>query len=123
MAPGRGILLPLDVQSGRCGPVQGLVWLLRQTRGSWVELAAGDGPAADGIDAGLDLVGGGLRERRAVAGPAQLVVDDAVRLAGAVTPGADQAVEFLAQRGQGLAAYRRGRRGFGGGWGGGGGRG
>src|SRR4029077_7523282 len=43
--------------------------------------------------------------------------------AGAMTPGADQAVEFLAQRGQGLAAYRGGRRGFGGGWAGGGGRG
>src|SRR6476646_7321215 len=106
---------------------RGLVWLLRQSAdwqpGSWAELAAGDGPAADGVDAGLDLVGGGLRERRAAAGPAQLVVDDAVRLAGAMTPGADQAVEFLAQRGQGLAAYRGGRRGFGGGWGRGGGRG
>src|SRR5689334_14984377 len=100
-------LLTLDVQSGRRGlvPQAGVAvetkrrWL----SGSWVELAAGDGPAADGVDAGLDLVGGGLRERRAAAGPAQLVVDDAVRLAGAMTPGADQAVEFLAQRGQGLA--------------------
>ena len=52
-------------------------------------LTAGDGPAADGVDAVADLVGGGLRERRAAAGPAQLVVDDAMRLAGAVTPGPD----------------------------------
>src|SRR5262245_21778536 len=91
-------------------------------------LAAGDGPAADGVDTVADLVRGGLRERRAAAGPAQLVVDDAMRLAGAMTPGADQAVEFLAQGGQGLAADGRcGGRGLRdggaswGGWGGGGG--
>src|SRR6266516_6976357 len=70
-------------------------------------LAAGDGPAADGVDAGLDLVGGGLRERGAAAGPAQLIVDDTVGLAGSVAPGADQAIELLAQRGEGLAAHRR----------------
>ena len=62
-------------------------------------LAAGDGPAADGVDTIADLVGGGLRERRAAAGPAQVVVDDAVRLAGAVAPRADQAVELLAECG------------------------
>ena len=72
-------------------------------------LAAGDGPAADGVDAGPDLVGGGLGELGAAAGAAQFGVDDAVRLAGAVAPRADQAVEFLAERGQGLAAHRRGR--------------
>jgi hypothetical protein len=71
-----------------------------------------DGPAADGVDAGADLVGGGLGQRRAAAGTAEFGVDDAVRLAGAVAPGADQAVEFLAQRGEGLAAHRGGLRGW-----------
>ena len=70
------------------------------------KLAAGDGPAADGVDAGADLVGGRLRQRRAAASVAQFGVDDPVRLAGPVAPGSDQAVEFLAQRGEGLAAHR-----------------
>ena len=70
------------------------------------ELTAGDGPAADGVDAVADLVRGGLRERRAAAGPAQLVVDDAMRLAGAVAPRAHEAVELLAEHGQRLAAHR-----------------
>src|SRR5581483_5834717 len=74
-------------------------------------LAAGDGPAADLVDAGLDLVRGGLGQGRAAAGLAQVVVDDAVRLIGAVAPRADQAVEFLAQRGERLAADRRRSRG------------
>src|SRR5690242_19558602 len=65
------------------------------------------GGAADGVVAIADLVSGGLRERRAAAGPAQVVVDDAVRLAGAVDPGPDQAVELLSQGGEGLAAHRR----------------
>jgi hypothetical protein len=74
-------------------------------------LAAGDGPATDLVDASLDLVRGGLRQGRAAAGLAQVVVDDAVRLVRAVAPRADQAVEFLAQRGERLAAdRRRGRR-------------
>jgi hypothetical protein len=41
-------------------------------------------------------------------------VDDGVRLAGAVAPGADQAVQFLAQGGELLAADRG--RGWGRGW-------
>ena len=71
-------------------------------------LAAGDSPAADHVDASLDLVSGGLRELGAAAGAAEFGVDNAVRLTGAVAPGADQAVEFLAQRGEGLTAHRRG---------------
>src|SRR6266581_2551550 len=70
-------------------------------------LAAGDGPAADGVDAGADLVGGRLGQRRAAAGTAQFGVDNPVRLAGPVAPRPDQAVEFLPQRAQGLAAHRR----------------
>jgi hypothetical protein len=62
-------------------------------------LAAGEGPLADHLDAGLDLVGWGLRDGGAAAGGAELGVDDAVRLAGAVAPGADQAVELLAEGG------------------------
>src|SRR5271157_6434836 len=68
-------------------------------------LAAGEGPASDGVDAGADLAGGRLRQRRAAAGAAQFGVDDPVRLAGPVAPGADQAVEFLPERGEGLTAH------------------
>ena len=70
-------------------------------------LAAREGPAADGVDASPDLIRGGLRQRRAAAGAAQFGVDDPVRLAGAVAPGSDQAVEFLPERGEGLTAHRR----------------
>src|SRR5689334_14438308 len=69
-------------------------------------LAARDGPVADGVDTGADLVRGRLRQRRTAASPAQVGMDDPVRLAGAVAPGPDQAVELLPQRGQGLAAHR-----------------
>jgi hypothetical protein len=61
--------------------------------------AGGQGPGADLDDAGLDLVGGGLGKRGAAAGLAELGVDDAVGLAGAMAPGADQAVELLAEGG------------------------
>ena len=74
---------------------------------SWAGLAAGDGPAADHVDAGLDLVGRGLGKLGSAAGAAQFGVNDAVWLAGAVAPRADEAVEFLAQRGEGLTAHRR----------------
>ena len=43
-------------------------------------------------------------------------MDDAVRLAGAVAPGADQAIELLAQRGEGLAALRKELNGLVGAW-------
>src|SRR5260370_13833360 len=72
-------------------------------------LAGGEGPAAVGGDAGLARIGGGLRERGAAAGLAEFGVDDAVRLAGAMAPGADQAVEFLTQGRELLAGDRRGR--------------
>src|ERR1700689_2262624 len=84
-------------------------------------LAAGDGPATDRVDTGLDLVRGRLREWRAAAGTAEFGVDDAVRLAGAVTPGADEAVEFLAHGGEDLAAHGGCLRGLCGGRGGSGG--
>jgi hypothetical protein len=71
-------------------------------------LAGAGGPAADHVDAGADLVGGGLSQRRTAAGAAEFGVDYAVWLAGAMAPGADQAVEFLAERGERLAAYRGG---------------
>ena len=53
-------------------------------------------------------------QRGAAAGLAELGVDDAVRLAGAVAPGADQAVELLAQGGELLAGHQGGGRGLGG---------
>src|SRR5271170_5544896 len=73
-------------------------------------LAGREGPGPDLGDAGLDLVGGGLGQGRAAAGLAELGVDNAVGLAGAVAPGADQAVEFLAEGGELLAGDRRGGR-------------
>lgn len=47
-------------------------------------LPAGQGPLADLVDPRLDLVRGRLRERGAPARAAEFVVDDAVRLSGAV---------------------------------------
>ena len=69
--------------------------------------AAGGGPLADHVDARADLVRGRLGQRRPAARPAEVIVDDPVRLTGPVVPGADQAVQLLAQRGQHLAADRR----------------
>jgi hypothetical protein len=40
-----------------------------------------------------------MSRRRAAQLPAEVVVDDAVGLAGAVVPGGDQAVEFSAEQG------------------------
>src|ERR1700728_4579800 len=73
-------------------------------------LPPGQGPLADLLDPRPDLLGRGLREGGTAARLPELVVDDAVRLAGSVAPGADQAVELLADRGQLLAAYGRGWR-------------
>src|SRR5690606_24583595 len=80
----------------------------RHRRRSALALPALGRPAPDEVDAFLDLLGGRLRDGRPAAGSAQLGVDDTVGLAGAVVPGADQAVELAPQlgdafvRGQGL---------------------
>src|SRR5260370_2271996 len=82
-------------------------------------LAGGEGPAADGGDSGLDLIGGGLRERGGAAGLGGFGGGDAGRLAGAMAPGADPGGE-VPTPGPGVLAGGprggrwRGRRGGGG---------
>ena len=59
--------------------------------------AALAGPVADETDAFLELGGGRVGRGRAAELAAQVVVDDAVRLAGAVVPGGDQTVQLPSQ--------------------------
>ena len=108
-APGRA-LFPGSPPADR---VEGPYPVSAPQRAAWARgypgSAAGRRPGTDHVYARADLVRGRLRQRRAAARPPQIGVDDAVRLPGPVIPRRDEAVQFLAQGGQRLAADRRRR--------------
>ena len=74
-----------STRSRTCPGCSGCSWDLRPS------------PGAQIVDAFLQLITGGRRDGGTAAYPAQLVVNPAVWLAGAVMRGRHQGVEFLAQ--------------------------